>query len=807
MKLFSHGPQSDLLGHCREVAGWADGLPERVVFVCHDAGKATRDWQAYIVADHAVSPHHHAAAGGILAALLLRELGETPETVLAALHSAGAHHSTMKQLSPDQLQKLCSIADDTQAKTFFLDRCEGLAALLPDCPEAALPHAWAQFQQMAHALAAARSEPLEEFKNFLFTLDGVSRLRAYLRGREMLGKLCLADQASAARQSGHLQSPMPAPETATAHRPFLERRHRVWTNSGGQLANLRTALREALLQTVETDRVFTLVDAPTGMGKTEAMLCAAERIRQRIGGETIIFAVPQLSLADQIFDDYLADSASAQIWNSRRHATASPGVGNAPPADDANDDPESGSDSDRLALLLEAHPFAHSYNVTTFNQVLLSMLHPNRTRCPGALQLRNAVIVMDEFHKLPGLILPWFFPAAREFAQRSGCRFLLGSATPFQRFEYFDLADAQRIPEAATEPLYQAPELNDRRRYHKLGTQTGAELENSIAAYQDAHPQDNLLVVVNLVAQGSWPLRRDRLGGYRPWEDWARLQTETPERAVVFLDGLTPPVLRKPIIQRCRELMRTRRRPVTLYSTQMIEVGVDLDFDAAFCDFQDLASVIQRGGRVGREGGRRTPCPVMVFALELDNGKNSATVLADAETQGTRGHLDAFQDIQNKVRSFRRREAQWFRMWSADEVLSDRNLTAKLAEIQEHIYARLPGGVHWEQLFKLDRIALNSLGATFEMAHYLAEIVLDDYAEAALVVPDGAVRNELSELDRAISEKRSTPEQRHRYRSLLSDYTIRFRRGLDLELGLTDPVAVVENPDRMAIYQNHANQW
>ena len=49
MKLFSHGGNSDLREHLAEVMSAAESLEEKILFACHDLGKATRVWQDYIL--------------------------------------------------------------------------------------------------------------------------------------------------------------------------------------------------------------------------------------------------------------------------------------------------------------------------------------------------------------------------------------------------------------------------------------------------------------------------------------------------------------------------------------------------------------------------------------------------------------------------------------------------------------------------------------------------------------------------------------------------------------------------------------
>ena len=141
MKLFSHGIDSDLREHLAEVMTAAETPEERIISACHDLGKATKAWQAYIIGAASASPHQHAAAGGLFAALLLLERGGDNAAYwsLVALHTAAAHHTALQQLGTAQLDSLALIAGDPQAKAFALDRDGGIASLLPELPETTPP--------------------------------------------------------------------------------------------------------------------------------------------------------------------------------------------------------------------------------------------------------------------------------------------------------------------------------------------------------------------------------------------------------------------------------------------------------------------------------------------------------------------------------------------------------------------------------------------------------------------------------------------------------------------------------------------
>ena len=106
-----------------------------------------------------------------------------------------------------------------------------------------------------------------------------------------------------------------------------------------------------------------------------------------------------------------------------------------------------------------------------------------------------------------------------------------------------------------------------------------------------------------------------------------------------------------------------KHRPVTLISTQMIEVGVDLDFDAGLIDYQGLAATIQRGGRVGRNG-RAEECEVGVFSLIDDTGKSTRTRLLEVrEKYDSRLKVAPFDQIYKVESRFLKLEETFFRTW------------------------------------------------------------------------------------------------------------------------------------------------
>ncbi len=787
IKLYSHGQDSDLRTHLLEVMSAAQTLEEKVLCACHDLGKATKAWQDYILEPGAGSPHHHAAAGGIYAALVLLELNrpDAQVTALAALHAGAAHHTFLQQLGTDFLGDLSNVVTDPQAREFVLDPESGIASLLPEIASPVLLAAWERFVRLAPPTSPERRLFNEQLQK---ALTPELRLAAYLCCRSWLGRLCLLDHSSAARQSGKAE-PLIKWQEAFPDVLFRPRSPKQFAGKDSPVTRLRRQLQQEFLRAAAEPGIFYFIDAPTGLGKTEAMLQAAEAILSREKLSRIVFAVPQVSVADQIFEEYFND-AEAQIWNYRRREKS---------LKNNSDGDESlrGNGTDAAALEAEQHPFAMSYNVTTFNQVLLAMCHPDRNRCIRSLGLRDAVVILDEFHKLPQVILPFFFRIARQYAQRSGCKFILGSATPLEPFQFWELQDSCRIPAAVTMPVYQAPEIDNRRHYRKIGNLSAAELAERIQERGQCS-SENLLVVVNLVGSGSWPLRQLLDIQYHPWQQLKALQKPGTDRIVVWLDGLVPPMLRRELVTACREAMR--HRPVTLISTQMVEVGVDLDFDAALIDYQGLAATIQRGGRVGRNG-RGEPCPVEVFSLTLDDNTSSfEQLLSVREKNDVRVKSNLFQSLFELEKRFVDREKKFFRKWG-DALLRDSDLAAELSRIQHQIFENLGAEQFFEQFFAISTISLQTLGAAFEQAQLIAELYDSEDIDPIVLVESQEVYDDLVLLSGKVNRQLSSPEERQRLLRLAADRTItpsrKVWKGLDPQLSV---LGRIDYPQEMIVY-------
>lgn len=84
-------------------------------------------------------------------------------------------------------------------------------------------------------------------------------------------------------------------------------------------------------------------------------------------------------------------------------------------------------------------------------------------------------------------------------------------------------------------------------------------------------------------------------------EVYRELKDLSGEADVFYLSANILPKQRARRIERIRDCLREGRR-VVLISTQVVEAGVDLDFDAAIRDIAPLDSIVQVAGRCNRHG-------------------------------------------------------------------------------------------------------------------------------------------------------------------------------------------------------------
>ncbi len=306
-----------------------------------------------------------------------------------------------------------------------------------------------------------------------------------------------------------------------------------------------------------------LIKAPTGVGKTFIALELALQIAKDRGDKRrIITAIPFTSIIDQTHKEYETILGKDKVLKYH-HLTK---------YKENKDEDEQEQFSQKVFLTDIWH---EHFIVTTFNQLLYTFFS-NHNRDNVRLEtLRDSVIIVDEIQNIPRVLISSVVKVFELFAKEYNIHFIIMSAT-MPSFENL---------------LNNSVLLSEDWFYNKKENRYKLHFKPKINNFETLVEEINnksksVLCVLNTIDKAK-TLFQD---------------IEGKEREEKFL--LTThqiPLHRQEIIDEIKKALACGKK-IKLISTQLIEAGVDLDFDVGYREFAPFGSIIQMAGRVNREG-------------------------------------------------------------------------------------------------------------------------------------------------------------------------------------------------------------
>jgi CRISPR-associated endonuclease/helicase Cas3 len=546
---YAHTPNSagqwhELQAHLQATAELARAFAERFgagelayyAGLWHDMGKFHPQFQAYLQAcaqGKRAQPHPHARYGAAYAAR---------HCPLLAFPIMG-HHAGMPDLS-DLKARLTQVADMPQAEQPALG---AMPALAP--PQVSLPHWLQQNDALQAELLTRMLFSCLVDADFLDTEAHFDPQRAAQRpqGYDLRTLWDLFER----NQNALLASAPPTPVNA-----------------------VRRTVYEDALRAAQGEPGLYALTAPTGAGKTRALLAFALRHALTHDLERIIVALPYTSIIDQTADVYR--EILGEVVVLEHHSAL-----------EVDDLSETALEQHRLLSENWDAPLI----VTTFVQLFESLFSNLPSRCRKVHRLARSVIVLDEVQTLPVELLEPTVHALQQLIDDYGATVLLSTATQ---------PALDRI--ALTNPPVQvvanpAQHFQTLRRvdYHvDLTPRDYNWLADAIAA------REQIMVVLNT--------RKDAIATLDALHD------RCPELAGVFhLSTLLCPAHRREVLAEVRRRLADGA-PCRLVTTQVVEAGVDLDFPVVMRAVGPLDRIVQAAGRCNREG-RLARGEVIVFEL------------------------------------------------------------------------------------------------------------------------------------------------------------------------------------------------
>lgn len=361
-----------------------------------------------------------------------------------------------------------------------------------------------------------------------------------------------------------------------------------------ELNNLRTAIRiEAVANVsnllVNGQRVFTLT-APTGAGKTFTLLDIARTIQNHDRTAGIIFALPFLSITDQV------QSIISEVLKIDAISINSKSINDSIESAQAKLEIEQSEDALKELLVEDfiENTFDHPLIITTFVQLFETFLSNRNSTLLKLPNFANRIFLIDELQALPPRLYIFFSAWLDEFCRRHNSYAVLSTATmPNLRvFEKKELIENSKYKLSNPNLLfknYQLPhelleptkyfECNVFNRYVINVIKDDFSIES--LASQVLNKKESVLIILNTI------------------QDTKDLYDELSECSNVFLlNTHFTPQDRLERIEEVKKLLASQK--VILISTQLIEAGVDIDFPIVYRDLCPLPSLIQSAGRCNR---------------------------------------------------------------------------------------------------------------------------------------------------------------------------------------------------------------
>ena len=443
-------------------------------------------------------------------------------------------------------------------------------------------------------------------------------------------------------------------------------------------------LRTEIFQTVKRainrarpdQRVYSL-NTPTGSGKTIASLYGASLLREKFGLSRIIYCLPFTSVIDQnydVFEDII------------RHGGLTPHSGlllkhhhlvdlRYTILDDKGDDKFLKEyDIDGSIFFIEG--WESNLIVTTFVQLFYTLI----TNLNGSLRkfhkIAGSVIILDEIQSIPHRYWKVIHDILLLIVRHLNVRIILVTAT-------MPLIFSERENEIL-ELIHQKRKIFNGMSRIELDVSALWNKENELFYYEwqffleemtrlVKHFSDkNILIVMNTISTAR--------------ELFFYLRNEDNRHELIYLSSH---VLPKDRLKRIEFIKKHQGNPVLLVSTQLVEAGVDLDFDIVVRDMAPLDSIFQVCGRCNRNNTGERIGKVYLYAIKnKENRKPSSIydpfllektikVFKNKELVKEEHFLTLAEKYYNEVKIYHS-EQKSIEIWNAIQSLSYQDL------IQEH---------------------------------------------------------------------------------------------------------------------------
>ncbi len=719
-------PNSDVLSEWAELCG-----------LTHDFGKYTSYFQDKLPPKKQAPPKqaygNHAFISALLGAFVAKKrYPENPKPALLiylAIHRHHGHLVTPNEVLPraKYLRDAPTFEDIGGAPPSFI-KGEHLRAIKAQIENLKNSVYHTQITQEMKSLGVPEVEAFLEQDNWWQLLDELRRnykeltrnsdVALYWQATLLFSALIDADKhisvAASQGKDAEVLERLELPSYLVDDYIKTLKRPENMTRMQQRLFDIRRDVYVEATQAIETGNLEELypavlsLTAPTGSGKTLTALGSAFRLRERIQNKhgikhapKIIYALPFVNIIDQNYDvtkkvlSQLADFKAEKSNYLLKHHHLAPL---------AFKEDENRSNDDAL-LLTES--WKSEVIVTTFVQLLQSLI-TNRNRALKKLHnIAGSIIILDEVQSIPYEQWRLVEYVLATLTEHLGCTVLQMTATQPHIFKDHKAKELLERPERHFEGLS---------RTKLVPKKDICDLEQ-LKEFIDGQkkPETSMLVVVNTIhsAVELYKKLTDKEGngavGFTPYREIGR-ERLTGKCPIVHLSTNITPWQRKQRIRLLRRYINRGGKPIVI-STQVVEAGVDLDFDIVIRDQGPLDSVVQVAGRCNRNGTKGSSKAVYVVNLARESGRSDAVLV----------YGKILPDISNRILTDSIEEPKLYE--TIDRYFGA--MTGRLSEDKSHGFIRAVNQLHFHFVDDALSVSQYSLIEEYENEAVIVELSED----------------------------------------------------------------------------------
>jgi CRISPR-associated endonuclease/helicase Cas3 len=584
--LYSH-PNVFLEDHINGVIGIArqilGEIPEwfYIPLAFHDFGKSTRYFQDYIQTGKKVRKEltNHSYLSAVFCVNVAYNLGFKDRLVESFIFPL-KHHTDLENLKgtlDDIIEDKTKEILKKQIEALDIDGFEKFVQNI-EIPKRIKDFLLSQdtLQNLKKDLGEFVDKAINKYRKFVLDQREKERVNFY-EFNFYFSVLLDADKT----QAGSGSDTLPQPKLFDFQRIESYKSH-LSKGQADIIKKRETAFREVMenFDKGKGSRVFTLV-LPTGMGKTLTGLSVALKLAKEGGHKRIIYSLPFLSIIDQtemVLRKGLNLKSSEELLVY--HHLAEPTY----------------KESDREYDFDVGRVFYEGWNsgviLTTFYQLFYTLLGLENGYLRRFNKFKDAIIILDEIQALPPKYWLFVKESLNHLSQNLNARIILMTATnPFiyKEGEAFELVEKSKYRKG----------LNRYRMVIELQGRGIEELAKEVAERVEREKDKSFLIILNTIASS---------------QNFYKILRGIVDVPMTYLSTAVVPYERK---ERIKGIKEGRYRVVV--STQVVEAGMDIDFDVVYRDFAPLDSLNQSAGRCNRNGERSVG---EVRVVKLKNEKN-----------------------------------------------------------------------------------------------------------------------------------------------------------------------------------------